>query len=83
MIKEKLIIELRELTIEFLNLSDNDKNIKDKELLFYIINNSIAAMRYVNLLEDEYEIEFNDEDINLSFFDSFEHIASLILNEPK
>lgn len=76
--KNVLSNELRELTIEFLKLEDKEKNIEEKNLLFYVINNSITAMRYISLIEDEYEIEFEDEDINLSFFSGFDHIAQLI-----
>ena len=47
-------------------------------ILHQIISNSQYAILYVSLIEDEFEIEFDDDDINLDFFSSFNRVNKII-----
>ena len=50
----------------------------EQEILHRIINNSRQTILYVSLIEDEFEIEIEDEDINLDFFTSFDYVEEII-----
>lgn len=50
----------------------------EKTILNAIVSVSSNAILFVTLIEDEFEIEFDDDDINLSFFSSFDYIINCI-----
>ena len=43
-----------------------------------IISDSSQAIRFVTVIEDEFEVEFTDEEIDLDFFSSLNVIAFII-----
>lgn len=43
-----------------------------------IVSDSSQAIRFVTVVEDEFEVEFADEDIDLDFFSSLSIIAAII-----
>ena len=57
-------------------ISCEEKN--DKILLHIILSNSFQAAILVTLIEDEFDIEFDDDEINLDFFQSIHHIVELV-----
>jgi acyl carrier protein len=77
--KESIIKKINQLAFEVLN-SQPELQIQEKELLYLIISDSAKAIEFVNIIEDEFEIEFDDDDIGLDFFSSFENISSIIIN---
>jgi acyl carrier protein len=52
--------------------------IKDESILQIILSESSLALEFVTALEFEFDIEFDDEEIDLSFFTNFQHIQHLI-----
>jgi acyl carrier protein len=54
------------------NLEDGD------EPLRIILSDSVQAMNFITLLESEFEIEFDDDEIDLEFFSSIKLISDLI-----
>lgn len=76
---EIIMSKLCDLTNDFLskNLDLTNKNIARKAL-HIILSESIQATNYVILIEDEFEIEFEDEEIDMDFFISLDHIASIL-----
>ena len=74
-----ILDKLYELTNIFLgkNLDLSDQSIARKAL-HVILSESIQATNYVILIEDEFEIEFEDEEIDMDFFLSIERIAKLV-----
>lgn len=50
----------------------------DNKILHVILSASSQALEFVCLLEDEYEIEFDDDEIDLDFFSSFDKIAETV-----
>jgi len=52
---------------------------KDERVLLHIIlSNSFQAASLVTIIEDEFDIAFDDDDINLDFFKSIHRIVELI-----
>ena len=60
-----------------LNLSETNKNAK--ELLHIILSDSVQAINFVSAIEDEFDIEFDDDEISSEFFNNTETIESLII----
>lgn len=54
--------------------SEND----EYYILQNIISDSSQAIRFVTVIEDEFEIEFTDDEIDLDFFSSLKTIAAII-----
>ncbi len=62
------------------NVNDTEERIKfDNTILHSILSESSQALEFVCLIEDEFDIEFEDEEVDIFFFSSFEHIENLIL----
>ncbi|MDD4032121.1 MAG: acyl carrier protein [Bacteroidales bacterium] len=55
-----------------------NSDINERKLLHLIISESNKALEFVTLIEDEFGIEFNDEDIDLDFFLSIDTIIKRI-----
>lgn len=77
-IEEKLQCILIELLgddyQEVLNLESH----LDDSILHVILNESSQALSFVIFIEEEFEIEFDDDEVDINFFLSFEKIVSLI-----
>jgi acyl carrier protein len=61
----------------------NPKEIIDEDsyynnILFLIIGNSNKAINFVVQIEDEFNIEFDDDEVNIDFFSSFDYIVFTI-----
>jgi acyl carrier protein len=48
--------------------------------LSLIINESSKAIEFVAILEDEFNIEFEDDEIDMTFFTNFEILVDRIMN---
>ena len=48
--------------------------------LYYIISDSIRAVQFVSLIEDEFEIEIDDDEIDIHFFSDIEKIKQIVMN---
>ena len=70
-IKNKLI----ELSYTFMK---NNDTVNEEIILHTILSNSQISINFVTLIEDEFEIEFDDDDINIDFFTSFDTIVNII-----
>ena len=69
---------LRELTGDFIDeeiISDE----AEQKSLFQIVSESTQAMEYVVLIESEFDMEFDDNDIDVEFFSSLDNITDLIV----
>ena len=49
-----------------------------QDVLRSIAKNSRQAVLYVSLIEDEFKIVINDENINIGFFTSFDFIEGIV-----
>jgi len=49
-----------------------------QEVLHRIAKNSRQAVLYVSLIEDEFKIVINDENINSGFFTSFDFVEGIV-----
>ena len=62
-------------------LNDNiDAQIVDDKLLHVILSESSQALEFVCTIEDEFDIEFDDDEVDIDFFSSFDQIVSCLLN---
>jgi len=82
MTKDEIKTNLYELTDTFLggtlNVAQEDR---ETVVLNHLASDSIQAIEFVLLIESEFEIELNDEDINEAFFTSFDYMAKLVLEQ--
>lgn len=64
------------------NLLDEEyRMIEDKNrLLHVILSESVQALQFVCSLEDEFEIEFDDDEIDLDFFSDFNTVTERVLS---
>jgi acyl carrier protein len=62
------------------NIQENIQEvIKDPDqLLKLIVTDSRHAINFIVLLEDEFDIEIDDDNINSRFFESIDRIANII-----
>lgn len=71
--------QLQKLTISYLGPSVDPKDYADDHsALQTILSDSLQAITFVCLIENEFDIEFEDDEIDLDFFVSCDHIAKLI-----
>ena len=73
---EKIKKILYDVVGSILGTSVSEQN--EQAMLHSIMNNSRQAILYVSLVEDEFEIEIDDEYINLDFFSSFDYVVGII-----
>jgi acyl carrier protein len=78
--QKNILKTLYEIGQTFVTDEKQDLNHEDDEKNFfnYLISDSVQAVNFVLLIEDEFEIEFDDDDIDLNFYSRFDHIAELI-----
>ncbi|MDR0606589.1 MAG: hypothetical protein LBG80_20150 [Bacteroidales bacterium] len=50
------------------------------DLLYLIISESLLAITFISIIEEEFDIEFDDDDIDIEFFGSFDEIVLRIKN---
>lgn len=50
-----------------------------RRMLHIILSESMQAMEFVIAIENEFEIEFDDEDISIEFFLNLDHIVLSVL----
>ena len=73
---DKIMTPLYEIAGYIVGTAVSKQN--EQEALNRIVNNSGQAILYVSLIENEFEIEIDDEDINLDFFTSFDYVEGII-----
>jgi acyl carrier protein len=77
MTKERLqLIEIIETIVK--NAIDTNSEDYEKYALQIILSNSVQAATFVSIIEEEFEVEFDDDDINLEFFSSLDIILDFI-----
>lgn len=73
---EKRIIEILDMFIPEPMKDHSDETIKS--VLHIIVSDSVQAIRFVTLIESEFEVELDDEYINYDFFSSMDYIIDAI-----
>jgi len=58
---------------------ESDSHIDDK-LLHIILSESSQALNFVCTIEDEFDMEFDDDEVDIDFFSSFDYIVNCLLN---
>jgi acyl carrier protein len=72
-------IEIKVHLIEIAkNILKVDSEVDD--LLYLIISESLLAITFISIIEEEFDIEFDDDDIDIEFFGSFDEIVLRIKN---
>ncbi|MCD7963758.1 MAG: phosphopantetheine-binding protein [Rikenellaceae bacterium] len=57
-----------------------DYLINSSDPMYWIISDSVKALQFVVLLEEEFEIEFDDDEIDFDFFSKTEQLVDCIFN---
>mgnify|MGYP002535201098 CR=1 FL=1 len=60
---------------------ENRESLTHDAILELLVSDSIQAINFIVLLEDEFEIEFPDEVISMDFFESVEFVANAIYEQ--
>ncbi len=82
MTKNEIKTNLYELTDTFLDGTfEVSREDQETVVLNHLASDSIQAIEFVLLIESEFEIELNDEDINEEFFSNFDYMAGLVLEQ--
>ncbi len=58
--------------------SVNKEEFQNDSILHVILSESSQALNFVCQIEDEFNIEFEDDEVDLEFFQSFDHIVKKI-----
>lgn len=74
-IRKKICSMIQEVTENEYKITTKDQ---ESEALYYIISESIRATNFVILLEDEFDIEFDDDELDMDFFSGIDRIIQLI-----
>ncbi|MCC8173238.1 MAG: phosphopantetheine-binding protein [Odoribacter sp.] len=61
----------------FLHLSQSEE-LQPLEILQLLVTDSLHAITFIVLLENEFDIEIDDDDISYEFFESIEKVSSSI-----
>jgi acyl carrier protein len=75
--------KIKEIAESIVDIDKNEFAAAERSLLYIILSNSQQAVNFVSLIEDEFDIEIDDEYINLDFFESFDKIYRIIYNYIK
>ena len=75
--------EIRQLACEYMSIENWDNEDEGHDVLYLILSHSLHAIEFVIVLEDEFDIEFDDDDIDLDFFSTYGHIAKLVIMHAK
>jgi acyl carrier protein len=85
MTKNNIKQQLIQLTSTFLEEEELDKldESGEKSLFLRILSDSMQAITYISLIEGEFDIAFDDDDIDSDFFIGFNKIVELIIKNKK
>lgn len=78
LIEEKLINALKEVLGADYITKFQLNSAFDDTILHIVLSESFQALQFVCQIEDEFLIEFDDDDVDLEFFLSFKEISRLI-----
>ena len=71
--------KIKTLTNEFLGTTHPFSTLEEeKQVLYGIVSDSIKATNYVITIEDEFDIEIEDEELDLRFFSSIDRIVEIV-----
>lgn len=74
--------EKKEKVVEIIQLFVPDTILIGEETIYEslhaIVSDSVQAIHFISLIENEFEIEIDDEFINYDFFSSIENIINAI-----
>ncbi len=76
-IRDRVIELLDEAFIPYPYLLGN-KELSNDEKLNILPTESMLALEFVTSLEDEFDIEFEDDDLDIDFFDSIDNVNQRI-----
>jgi len=77
---EAIRAQIKAILVEALVLNIEPTRIGDNEILFdgYLGVDSVAAIEILAHLEDVFEIEIEDQDIDLAFFKTVDSLAKVV-----
>jgi acyl carrier protein len=77
-----IILEVKKLLLEFMGIKYKELiEINVSRGLQILLSVSSQAVAFVTLLEDEFGIEFEDEEIDVEFFNDIKVVSNLIMNK--
>lgn len=77
--REEIYPRVLEIAKGFLD-EETETSADENTMLHVILSESSQALEFVCSLEDEFEIEFDDDEIDLDFFSDFDRVTDCILS---
>ena len=74
-IKQTIYSIIKEITNGKYDITEKER---ERGALYFIVTESTRATNFIVSIEDEFNVEFDDDDIDLNFFSSIERIVNLI-----
>ncbi|MHC1683130.1 MAG: acyl carrier protein [Clostridiaceae bacterium] len=81
--KNEIILKLKKIIIKCLELNIEPDNIQGTNLIEELGINSVDAMEILVWVENNFEIEIDDEDLNADLIKSLDSLSDYILNKKK
>jgi len=78
--REEVILKLKEIVISSMNLKKTPEELSNENLVLDLGLNSIDALEILVWIENNFEIEIADEDLNSELLQSFDHLADYIIS---
>ena len=81
--RNDVVIRIKEILIECLELENSPEELNEKELLFNgdLGFDSILTLFVIDALEEEFEIEFEDEEITIEIFETIEVLTDIVMTK--
>lgn len=68
---------------EIINSFVDDKELTLKDKVHIILSESYQALNYISSIEDEFDIDFDDDDVDMEFFLNVQKVEMLVKKRLK
>lgn len=79
--REEIIFKLKQIVIDSLQLNRRPDELTQENLITDLGLNSVDALEILVWIENTFEIEIPDEELNASLLQSFDYLADYILKK--
>lgn len=77
--KTDIILKLKEIIIKSMNLTQEPSDLGDE--ISNLGLNSVDVLEILVWVENDFDIQIDDEDLNASLLRSFEHLADYVISK--
>lgn len=84
--RASIVVKLDHILNSFFGEENQEKSLTREDKLRIVTSESVQALAFVATVEDEFELEFEDDEIDLEFLFDFETIVTRVdlhIHHPK